>query len=87
MCTFMLARVYSGTEVFCCSPKTHHTKREVPGEDDGHSEINIPHLSLLFLQFIFEPVNPDVLQTHSVLQTVAGSRPVQVEAEQKAITI
>ena len=74
-------------QVFCCSPKTHHTKREVPGEDEGHSEINITYLSFLFLQFIFETVNPDVLQTHSVLQTVAVRRPVQVEAEKKAIAI
>lgn len=60
-----------------CSPKTHQTKSESPGHDSGHPEVNIPRRSLLVFRFIFKTVKPDVLEVHSVLQTVAGVRPVE----------
>ncbi len=70
-----------------CSPKTHQTKSESPGQDGGHPEVNVPRHSLLVLRFIFKAVEPDVPEAHSVLQTVAASRPADTKAERKEESI
>lgn len=55
-----------------CSPKTRQTKVETPGQDEGHPEVVVLHRSLLRHQLVLVSTEPEVLQAHSVLQTVAG---------------
>lgn len=79
-----VSTVCESSHVWVCSPKTHQTKSESPGQDEGHPEVHILRRSLLILQFIFKTVEPDVLEAHFVLQAVACVWPVKTRAERKA---